>query len=226
MIPFSVKKETNHFRMEKIAIVGSGGFAREILTLIDAINQHQPTYEIAGFVDSDTSKTIQWYPVIGDDEFVNNTHEVISIVIAVGEPHLKRKIRNKYSNPLIKFPTLIHPSVLLGNKATVSIGEGCIICAGCILTTDIVIKDFVTLNLMCTVGHDTEIDNYCSFMPSVNISGEVKIEEGVYVGTGAKIINQLEIGKNTIVGAGAVVANSLPADCTAVGVPAKPIKYH
>ena len=63
-------------------------------------------------------------------------------------------------------------------------------------------------------------------MPSVNISGEVKIEEGVYVGTGAKIINQLEIGKNTIVGAGAVVAKSLPADCTAVGVPAKPIKFN
>lgn len=212
--------------MEKIAIVGTGGFAREILTLIDDINQHQPTYEIVGFVDSDTSKTIQGYPVIGDDEFVNNTYEAISIVIAVGEPHLKRKIRNKYSNPLIKLPTLIHPSVLLGSKATVSIGEGCIICAGCILTTDIVIKDFVTLNLMCTVGHDTEIDNYCSFMPSVNISGEVKIEEGVYVGTGAKIINQLEIGKNTIVGAGAVVAKSLPADCTAVGVPAKPIKFN
>ena len=87
------------------------------------------------------------------------------------------------------------------------------------------IKDFVTLNLMCTVGHDTEIGNYCSFMPSVNISGEVKTNEGVYVGTGAKIINQLEIGENTIVGAGAVVAKSLPAHCTAVGVPAKPIKY-
>lgn len=38
-------------------------------------------------------------------------------------------------------------------------------------------------------------------MPSVNISGEVTIGEGVYVGTGAKIINQLEIGEGTIVGA-------------------------
>lgn len=212
--------------MVKIAIVGSGGFAREILTLIDDINQRQLTYEIVGFVDSDTLKLIHGYPVIGDDEYINNTQEAISVVLAVGEPHLKRKIRNKYTNPLVKFPTLIHPSVLMGNKDSINIGEGCIICAGCILTTDIVIKDFVTLNLMCTVGHDTKIDNYCSFMPSVNISGEVNVNEGVYVGTGAKIINQLEIGNNTIVGAGAVVAKSLPADCTAVGVPAKPIKYN
>ena len=94
------------------------------------------------------------------------------------------------------------------------------------VTTNVLIKDFVILNLQCTVGHDTVIEDYASFMPSVNISGEVTIGEGVYVGTGTKIINQLEIGDNTIVGAGAVVAKSLPAHCTAVGVPAKPIKFH
>ena len=60
----------------------------------------------------------------------------------------------------------------------------------------------------------------------MNISGEVKIEEGVYVGTGVKIINRLNIGNWTIVGAGAVVSRNLPACCTAVGIPAKPIKYH
>jgi acetyltransferase-like isoleucine patch superfamily enzyme len=109
---------------------------------------------------------------------------------------------------------------------SVEIGRGCIICAGSILTTDIILHDFITLNLMCTVGHDTEIEEYSSFMPSVNISGEVNVGKGVYVGTGAKIINQVDIGEGTIVGAGAVVAKSLPANCTAVGVPAKPIKFH
>ena len=76
------------------------------------------------------------------------------------------------------------------------------------------------------MGHDTIIKDFASFMPSVNISGEVLIEEKVYVGTGAKIINQLQIGKGTIVGAGAVVSKTLPAYCTAVGIPAKPIKFH
>ena len=52
------------------------------------------------------------------------------------------------------------------------------------------------------------------------------IEEGVCCGTGVKIINQTSIGANTIVGAGAVVVKPLPAKCTAVGAPAKPIKFH
>ena len=45
------------------------------------------------------------------------------------------------------------------------------------------IKDFVILNLQYTIGHDTVINGYAAFMPSVNISGEVSIGEGVYVGT-------------------------------------------
>ena len=212
--------------MKKIAIVGAGGFAREILTLINDINKVTPLYEVVGFVDSGKSNTIHGLPVIGDDAEINATKEPFSLVIAVGEPHLKEKIHRKFTNPLISFPTLIHPSVIIGDKGSVIIGKGCIICAGNILTTDIKLHKFVTLNLACTVGHDTEIADYSSFMPSVNISGEVNVGKGVYVGTGAKIINQVEIGEGTIVGAGAVVAKSLPANCTAVGVPAKPIKFH
>lgn len=212
--------------MEKIAIVGAGGFAREILTLINDINKLNPLYEVVGFVDSDKSKTIHGLPVIGDDDEVNATTDPLSLVIAVGEPHLKERIHRKFTNSLISFPTLIHPSAIIGDKETVKIGEGCIICAGNILTTDIKLHKYITLNLTCTIGHDTEIADYSSFMPSVNISGEVNVGKCVYVGTGAKIINQVDIGEGTIVGAGAVVAKSLPANCTAVGVPAKPIKFH
>lgn len=212
--------------MEKIAIVSSGGFAREVLTLINAINKIEHKYEVVGFIDNDKGHLVHGLPIIGSDEEVNNTKEPLSVVIAVGEPRLKEKIRSKYTNPLISFPTLIHPTAIIADPDSIEIGQGCIICAGNIITTDIKIRDFVTLNLQCTVGHDTVIADYSAFMPSVNISGEVIVGRGVYVGTGAKIINQVEIGENTIVGAGAVVAKSLPANCTAVGVPAKPIKFH
>jgi sugar O-acyltransferase (sialic acid O-acetyltransferase NeuD family) len=128
-------------------------------------------------------------------------------------------------NSNLKFPKIIDPNAIIGVE-NVSIGHGTVICAGVIITCDIDIKEYVTLNLSCTVGHDTVIKQFSSFMPSVNISGNVMIEKGVYIGTGAKIINQLKIGEKTIVGAGAVVAKSLPPNCTAVGIPAKPIKIN
>ena len=106
------------------------------------------------------------------------------------------------------------------------LGKDTVICAGNIITCNIAIKDFVTINLACTIGHDTILENFVSLMPAVNVSGEVVLEEAVYVGTGAKIINQVAVGKNTTIGAGAVVSKSIPENCTAVGIPAKPIKFH
>lgn len=214
--------------MKDIAIFGVGGFGREVLALIKDINSEKTQWNILGFFDDGYEKgvMINGYPNLGKTEDLNNWEKPISIAVSVGNPETKKQIIDKIVNPLVNYPTLIHPSVWIGDKDFVKLGKGCIICAGNMITTNIEIGDFVILNLGCTVGHDSIIKDYAAFMPSVNISGEVVIGEGVYVGTGAKIINQLEIGEYTIVGAGAVVAKTLPVRCTAVGVPARVVKIH
>ncbi|WP_223606107.1 NeuD/PglB/VioB family sugar acetyltransferase [Chryseobacterium sp. OSA05B] len=212
--------------MKKIAIIGAGGFGREVKMLIDHINQKERQFELVGFYDDKHyDHPINGIPYLGKIENINEGSEPLCIAVAIGDPKTKKKIIESITSPTIEFPNLIHPSVIIGQD-NVKFGKGNIICAGVIITIDIEIEDFVILNLSCTVGHDTKIKKYSSFMPTVNISGEVIINEAVYVGTGAKIINLLEIGENTIVGAGAVVYKSLPANCTAVGIPAKPIKFN
>ena len=213
--------------MKKIVIIGAGGFGREVKTLIDDINKKELQYQFEGYYDDNLPKgtIINKFPVLGNIEELNSSTADISVVLGIGIPEVKSKIIDRLTNSKLNFPTLIHPSVIKSEE-DVTIGKGTVVCAGTIITCNIQIKNFVTLNLMCTVGHDTIIENYASFMPSVNVSGEVLIKEKVYVGTGAKIINQVIIGKATIVGAGAVVSKSLPDFCTAVGIPAKPIKFH
>lgn len=217
----------------KIAIYGSGAFGREVAMLIEQINEatesapHAGGWDLVGFFDDATPATtsINGYAFLGNMDTLNQHQEKLAVVIAVGNPVAKRNIHLRIANPNIYYPTLIHPTVLTGKKELVSIGEGCIITAYNVITVNVHIGRFVILNLTCTVGHDCIIGDYVSVMPGVNISGSVSIKEGVYLGTNATIINNLEVGENTIVGAGAVVSKSLPANCTAVGVPAKPIKY-
>lgn len=214
--------------MKKIAIFGAGGFGREVKMLINQINISKKVYDFIGYFDDgkEKGKLVNGFPILGGVQELNNLNLAeLNIVFAVGNPLVKKKIIEKINNQHLKYPVLIHPNVLIG-KYEVNIGEGSIICAGTIITVNINIGKHVILNLSCTVGHDTNIGDFSSFMPSVNISGEVSIKECVYVGTGAEIINQLEIGENTIIGSGAVVSKTLPANCTAVGVPAKVIKFH
>ena len=213
--------------MNKTVIFGAGGFGREVKTLLDQINLVTNDFDFIGFYDDgiQTGIMINGHEVLGNSDDLARIDEEIQVLLAVASPKAKLNILYKLNKKNFKFPTLIHPNVIIGSD-NITIGRGTIIGAGCILTCNIEIQEFVLLNLSCTVGHDTKIDSFCSFMPSVNISGEVLIKENVYVGTGAKIINRIEIGRNTIVGAGAVVSKSLPENCTAVGIPAKPIKFH
>lgn len=213
--------------MKKIAVFGAGGFGREVAWLIRDIHAQQQSFEFIGYFDDhfEGQNKIPATQNLGGMHALNNWPEALGVVIAVGNPLVKRKIVEQINNPLIHFPTLIHPSVIY-DAESVTIGEGSIICAGCILTVDLHVGRHVILNLDCTVGHDAVIGDFSSFMPSVNISGEVTFGEAVYAGTGATFVNQLLVGEETIVGAGAVVSKSLPPKCTAVGVPAKPIKFN
>ncbi|MBU3021760.1 serine O-acetyltransferase [Aestuariibacter sp. A3R04] len=44
----------------------------------------------------------------------------------------------------------------------------------------------------------------------------------IFIGAGAKIIGNVTIGDNVKIGANAVVVKDLPANCTGLGIPAKP----
>lgn len=209
-----------------IAIFGVGGFGREVLTLIQDINKINHVWNVIGFFDDGHPYGYKTHGImnLGGVKELNEWKTPLCVAIAIGTPEVKKTIWNKITNPLVGYPSLIHPSVVIGDKDSVTIGDGCIICAYSVLTCDIHVGEFVVLNLSCTIGHDTVIDDYAAFMPACNISGEVKIGAGVYCGTGVKVINQVSIGCNTVVGAGAVVTKDLPNNCTAVGIPAKPIK--
>lgn len=205
--------------MKKLVIVGNGGLAREVEWLVERINAVSPTWEFIGFIDNDSTNQ----KVIGDDSFIINYDEELYVSIAIGTSAIREKIFAAYKvNSNIRFPNLIDPSVMFSER--VSFGEGNIICAGSILTVDITIGNCNIINLDCTVGHDAILENFVTINPSVNVSGNVVIGSGANIGTGTQILQGLTIGKNSIVGAGAVVNRELPADCTAVGIPAKVIK--
>ena len=212
--------------MKDIAIFGAGGFGREVITVINDINKVEKLWNIVGFFDDGCKKgeIINGVPVLGTTQDLNSWNKEISVVVAIGNPIVKKKIINNINNRYVDYPTIIHPTVLIGDPSYVKIGKGCIICANNIITTNIKIGDFVILNLACTVGHDTIIGNYAAFMPACNISGEVKINDCVYCGTGVKIINQIEIGENSIIGAGSVVVKDIPDGVVAYGNPCKVIR--
>lgn len=206
--------------MKKLVIAGSGGFAGEVEWLIKRINAKGPVWDFLGFIDNERKGP----DIVGNDDFVIHHTEELYVSVAIGSPGIREKIYRLYkTNPKVRFANLVDPGVLLSDS--VCMGEGNIICAGSILTVNISMGNCNIINLNCTVGHESELGDFVTVNPGVNISGNVRIDSGSNIGTGTQIIQGRRIGKHTTVGAGAVVNKDLPDYCTAVGIPAKVIKY-
>lgn len=213
--------------LKDLYIIGAGGFGREVAWLVERINQIEATWDIKGFIDDNTSiqgHTEDGYPVVGGSDYLLKQQKEIWAICAVGSAKVRKNIIEKLQvNPNIRFATVIDPSVILSDR--IKIGEGTIICAGTILTVDINIGNHVIINLDCTLGHDDVIEDFVTIYPSVNVSGNVLVETCAELGTGMQIIQGKKIGKESILGAGAVVVKDIPEKCTAVGSPAKPMKF-
>lgn len=212
--------------MKDLVIIGAGDFGREIANVVERINYIENEWNLLGFIDDNADlqgKMIDGYKVIGDSDWLNTRQNEIYAICSLGVAGIRKKVISKFTNSNLKWATLIDTDARLYKDSEV--GEGSIICGGSILAINTKVQNHVIVNLNCTLGHDDIISDFCVVNPGVNVSGKVLVNECVDLGTGVKVIQGLTVGKNTTIGAGAVVIKDIPENCTAVGAPAKPIKF-
>ncbi len=211
-------------RVRQLLVYGAGGFGREIVWLAECCGD----CKVVGVVDDDPDwqgRLMNDIPVMGFEQARVNFPDC-AVVVAVGAPSVREKVTEKVKGCGVKIADLIHPGTQMSRW--IDMDEGVVICAGCILTTNIQLKKHVQINLDCTIGHDVVMDDYTTLAPGVHVSGWVHFGKRVYVGTGAVFINGTEekpliVGDDAVIGAGAVVTRSVPPCQTWAGVPAKPI---
>lgn len=212
--------------IKDLIIIGASGFGREVAWLVERINRQCPTWNLLGFIDDAEEiqgKSVNGYEVLGTTMDVLNYD--VYYVCAVGSAKIREMIVDRITGikPDIQFATLIDPSV--ERSELISFGEGTIVCAHSIITVNVEIGRHVIINLDCTVGHDVVLQDFVTLYPSVNVSGITNIGHCSELGTGVQIIQTKTVGNYSIVGAGAVIVKDIPPKCTAVGSPAKPIKF-
>lgn len=210
--------------VKPIAIYGAGGLGKEVLALIKALPEWNPI----GFYDDQITNgtSIKGIKVLGDSNQLEiDSANEMNLIIAIGDPTIKKKLVNKLNGfKGILYPTLVHPTATLMDLHSIEIGDGSIVSAGCILTTDVSIGKHVLVNINSTIGHDCEIGDCTSIMPDVNLAGGVKVGQEVLIGSGVNVMNAIHLGDRCKIGMGSVVLQDINVGSTAVGVPAKMIK--
>ena len=208
--------------MKSIVIMGAGGFARELLWLIESLGD----WNILGFVRSEPNGVREQlhgypnYPTVQDFLTNQTSKEPLYYAFGAGSPKVKKSMDEEARDAgLTIAPPLVFPTVHIHRSITLS--NGVVICSGTTLTVDINVGYGTMLNLHCTVGHDTVIGDFCTFSPGVHLSGNVRVEDYVECGTNSSVIPNVTLGEGCVIGAGAAVVKSIPAGKLAVGIPAK-----
>ena len=211
---------------QRVVIIGAGGFAREVLDVLEAANGRTASYEILGFIVdpqyAEPGREVNGKPVLGGFEWLGRHGEDVFAICGVGASDLRYHLVARARKLGVRFFSVIHPQAMITRWVTV--GEGTIVTAGCILTNRIRLGDHVQVNLDCTVGHDTVIEDFVTLAPGVHVSGNVTLCEGCSVGTGANIIEKKTVGQWATLGAGTTVISDVPSDSTVVGVPGKVVR--
>ncbi|AMS21028.1 acetyltransferase [Pseudomonas synxantha] len=214
--------------MKIYAIVGAGGFGREVAPLVTQmteISSHE-NFEILFVDDHFQDKAINGYTVVDTESFMKmDGDKFFNITIA------NSKTRQTIAERFIELgakPFSISASNAINLSHNI-IGEGAVFCPFTTVTSNATIGKFFHANLYSYIAHDCVIGDYVTFAPNVQCNGSVVIENHAYIGTGAMIRQgtpdrPIVIGEGAVVGMGSVVTKSVAPYTTVFGNPAKPLR--
>lgn len=215
----------------KFAIWGSGGMARAIrsralLSLQAEFGESVSAADLV-FVDDNPDRQgcdINGTKVISPEQVF--ALDDVRINVSFADPFARAETVALCESKSLSFFSIIDPTAQIFDHVT--LGKGCIIAAGVIITSNVSIGDHVHVNIASYVEHDCVLEDFVTLSPRTSCNGYVEVGTRAFIGAGA-IVKQGDfrkprtIGAGAVVGMGAVVTNDVGAGTTVVGVPAKPI---
>ena len=181
---------------KKIAVIGFGGFAKEI-----TYNLPKELYDFHIH-----QKLILPHQLVKPIESINFYHQ--QILLAIGDPLVRKSIVTSFPS-YTQYYTYIDPHSKILDTKNISIGNGSVICAGSILTSNIQLGPFSQINLNSTIGHDCVIGDFFTTAPGVHVSGNCNIGNYNYFGTNSSIKQGLTTVDNVTIGMGSIVLNNI-----------------
>jgi sugar O-acyltransferase (sialic acid O-acetyltransferase NeuD family) len=212
--------------MDNVLILGAGTYGQVYSEYL----MESKIFNVVGFLDDNDSKiglTVNGLKVI--DKISNlelfTDSGITAVFIPIGNNDVRLKLFEVSKSLGFKTPAFVHSSVIM--HKTVNIGDGVYILPGSMIMPFTKIANYTMISMGVNIAHHVVIDEGCFFSQGVNIGASIHIENKVFAGIASTIMTGVKnIGANTIIGGGTVVIKDLPSNCTAVGVPAKPIKFH
>jgi sugar O-acyltransferase (sialic acid O-acetyltransferase NeuD family) len=210
--------------MEEIVIVGGGGHAKVVISIV----QKLVGYRILGYTDLKDNDAVIGTPFLGGDRelgLLATGGKNLCAVIAVGQVGLGKlrcELFERLSKLDLRFPSIVSPDAIVNKEA--SCGEGAVVMDGAVINAGASVGKGSIVNTNSTVEHDSIISDWVHVAPGATVCGGVTIGRFSMIGAGATVIEGIELAAGCIIGAGATVVSSLMDPGVYVGCPARRVR--
>lgn len=214
---------------EGVLVIGAGGFGREALDVIEAINARadDPIWDVIGVVDDAPAEIhvdrlrARAIRLLGGVDANRELFDGTSYVVGIGSPSVRKRIADTVEAWGARPATLVHPSAVIGTRVVME--PGAVVCGGVQISTNVRLGRHAHINPGAVIGHDSLLDEFVSINPGAIVSGEVMVGAHALIGAGAVVLQGLTVGKDSVIGAAACVTKGVAAGAVVVGVPARPM---
>lgn len=206
-------------------IVGSKGFAKEILEIVNSLNDGS---DLAFYDDVNIDNKELLYNCF---EIINNLNDAKlylgstnnKFTLGLGNPVLRKKMCDVFEGIGGKLTSTISNNAIIGHY-DVKIKDGTNVLAGAILSNSTIIGRGCIIYYNAIITHDCIVEDFVEISPGATLLGRCKIGSYTQLGANCTILPDVIVGSNVIIGAGAVVISDIPDNSIVVGVPGKIIK--
>ena len=205
----------------KLGIFGAGEQAKELLNLYEKGDYYGEKYEEIILVDLLDNKEKN---VISEDYFFRKPIKDYNVIVAMGEPHMRKKVQEKLKNKGYTFATFIHKSANIGNNTVIN--PGTIIFPFVYIAQSTIIAENTLVHAGARIENDCQIGKNCMVSSGAFIGAKTKIGDTTFVGPNSSVIDGITIGDDVIIGMSSCVLRNVDDMAVVVGNPARFIRQN
>jgi len=205
--------------MTNLILLGAGGHCKSTIEILET---RQDIFCISGVLDADSKGDLLGYPILGNDDLIEEYAKDNQFLITVGSiksTRIREKIVEKVISVGGKFATAISKIAIVSKRA--EIGCGTVVFNNVNINSDCVIGEHCILNTSCNIEHDCKIGNFVHVSTGAMINGGCSIGSRCFIGSNSTIANSVSICDDVIIGAGSVVIKDITEPGTYVGNPVR-----